>query len=211
MKNIVRIAGMLLILLVAGQSLEAQRGMRGFRNDTVFMKQRRDSIRMHMRERRMAMNSDSLDRGMRHFYGMPGQGRGNGAWMAPGMGRQGMRNNDFGYGRWMNPGMRQWAMRHQGFQNRGQGMMAYGRGMGPMMQNAPGRRIMESMPGVTSRQKEELKKLNEKQMDEFKKLREKHQEAIKALREDHQKKVMNLLTDEQKKWLEENAPEGRGR
>jgi hypothetical protein len=100
-------------------------------------------------------------------------------WMAPGMGRRGMNN------RWMAERMRP--------------------GMG-MMNNAPGRKIMESMPDVTPKQKDELAKLNDQQQSEMKKLMEQHQQAIKQLREDHRKKVMNLLTDEQKKWLEENTP-----
>jgi hypothetical protein len=193
MKNTLKIAGMLLILLVTGLNLEAQRGMRGFRNDTISMKQRHDSLGMQMHGRRMSP-------------------MGNNAWMAPGMGQRGMWNGDFGYGRRMGPGMNHRGMRQPGFQggNRS-GMMAYGRGRGPMMNDAPGRRIMESMPGVTTKQKDELAKLNEQQTQEMKTLREKHQEAIKALRDDHQKKVQALLTDEQKKWLRDNATEGRSR
>lgn len=197
MKNTVKIAVMLLILLVTGLNLEAQRGIRGFRNDTISMKQRHDSLGMQIHGRRMSPQAF---------------GGGNDAWMAPGMGQRGMRNGDFGYGRQKSQGMNHWGMRQPGFRDgHRSGMMAYGKGRGPMMNDAPGRRIMESMPGVTAKQKDELAKLNQKQMEDMKTLREKHQEAVKALRDEHQKKVQALLTDEQKKWLQDNAPEGRAR
>jgi hypothetical protein len=182
MKNTVKIAGMLIILLLTGTNLEAQRGMRGFRSDTASMNQRRDSIRMQMAERRKSMNMDSAGWGMRHSDGrMPG-----------------MMNHP--------GGMRLHAYGNFGYQ-RNQGAMAYGGGMGRMRQNMPGRLIMQSIPGVTQEQKDQLAKLNKEQQSEMQQLREKQQEELKTLREEHRKKVMNILTDDQKKWLEENAPQ----
>jgi hypothetical protein len=193
MKNTVKIAGMLMILLLTGSNLSAQRGMRGFRNDTAFMNQRHDSLRMQMAERRRSMNFDSADWGMRHSYGR----------------RPAMRNlpGGFGYGEGM-PFISERNMRTTDFRNQHRrGMMAYGSGMGYMRQNMPGRMIMQSIPGVTQEQKDELAKLNKAQQEDMQKLREKQQEAVKTLREEHRKKIMNILTDDQKKWLEENAPQ----
>jgi hypothetical protein len=213
MKNMVKITGMLIILLLTGSSLSAQRGMHGFRSDTAFINQRHDSIRMHMAQRRMAMNGDSLDWRIRHSdRRMPDMvphnfGRGYREWRNPGMDRRYMRAYNFRNQR-MSRDMRMQQRFYGNFREGDRpGMMAYNRGVGQMRHNTPGRMIMESMPGVTEKQKEELVKLNEKNKDEMKKFREKQQEAFKSMREDHRKKVMNILTDDQKKWLEENAPE----
>lgn len=213
MKNTIKIAGMLIIILLTGLNLEAQRG-RGFRSDTVFIKNSHDSIRMQMIQRRMAMNGDSLNWRMRHSDRRmpdmaPGSyGRGYGEWRNADMYRKDMRADNFRNQR-AGRGMRTQPDFYGNFgERRGPGMMAYGRSMEQMRQNTPGRMIMGSMPGVTAKQKEELVKLNEKQREEMKNLREKQQEAVQSLREDHRKKVMNILTDEQKKWLEENTPEG---
>lgn len=174
MKNNVKIAGILIIILMAGSfNAVAQRGNRGFRPDSATMKN--DSSRMHMPFRHQG-----------GFYGrMPGmmapmmRGHAN---MRPGMVPRGMNN------RWMGERMRP--------------------GTG-MINNAPGRRIMESLPGVTQKQKDELAKLNDQHQDEMKKLMEQHQQAMRQLSEEHRKKVMNLLTDDQKKWLEEHTPDSR--
>lgn len=208
MKNKGKITAFILILLLgAGSSdLVAQgRGMRGSGFDSEIVKTRRDSVRMQMAGRRMAMmNQDSMHRGMRQFYGRmpymapPMMDRGNG-WMNPGMNMRGMRNRPIGNMEFQ--GIRQpfygnrYGMR--GFANRN--------GRGAMIQNAPGRRIMESIPGITAKQQQELTRLNENHQAEAQKLRENHQEALKTLRDDHRKKVMDLLTNEQKKWLEENT------
>lgn len=173
MKSNVKTAGILIIFLVAGFfNLDAQRGMRAFRQDSVIMKH--DSLRMHMQGRRPG-----------EFYGMQHMApmmRGRASmWMAPGRGPRGFNNP------WMAGGMRP----------------------GPGMNNAPGRRIMESIPNITQKQKDELEKLNEQHQSEMKKLMEQHQQAVKQAREDHRKKVMNLLTDEQKKWVDEHTPDSR--
>jgi hypothetical protein len=101
---------------------------------------------------------------------------------------------------WMGPGM---GMRMRGMNNFRMGERI--RPAAGMMNNAPGRRIMDSMPGVTQKQKDDLEKLNEQHQSEMKKLIEQNQQAMKQLREDHRKKVMNLLTDDQKKWFEEHT------
>lgn len=105
------------------------------------------------------------------------------------------RRMQHGMNPWMAPGMRQ--------QGRG---MQYGF-RGDMIPQGPGRRIMESIPGITEKQKQDLAAVNNKQRDEMQKLMEKNREAMKQLREDHRQKVLNLLTDEQKKWLEEHNQE----
>ena len=200
MKNTARISGIFLILLMAGSvNLSAQRGMRGMRNDSLYMKH--DSLRMRLENRRMAiMNHDSLGRGMRNYHRMPG--------MEPGM------RSHFGFCPcMMAPGMGMHGVWHPSYgtiqRGRGQRMMAYGPGRGEMMQRATGMRIIKNIPDLTAKQKDELTKLKEKQRDEMKKISEKQQEEIKNLRDAHRKKVMNILNDEQKKWMEENAPRDR--
>lgn len=138
-----------------------------------------------MRRDSLSMKHDSIGMHMRARpdWRMAPMMRGHAhGWMAQGMGPRGMNNH------WMAQGMRP------------------GDGMG-MRNNAPGRRIMESIPGITQKQKDDLAKLNEQNQSEMKKLMEQHQQAVKQLREDHRKKVMNLLTDDQKKWLEEHSQE----
>jgi hypothetical protein len=208
MKNKGYITGLLLIILLAVSSMDllaqGRRGMRGSVPDAAVMNQRRDSMRMQMADRRMTMmNNDSLYRGPRQFYGrMPYMapemmGRGNGR-MNPGMNMPGMRN------RRMNGNMGPGRQQFYGNRNDMRGF-AYGNARGAGMQNAPGRRIMESIPGITEKQQQELKRMNENQLNEMQKLRESHQESLKTLRDDHSKKVMDLLTKDQKKWLEENT------
>jgi hypothetical protein len=210
MKNKGYITVLLLIILMAASSMDlfaqGRRGMRGSVSDDAIMNQRRDSMRIQMAGRRMAMmHNDSLNRGTRQFYGrMPHMspymmGRGYGR-MTPDMAMPGMRN------RRMNENIGPMGMRQQFYGNRnGMRGFAYGNGRGAMMQNAPGRRIMESIPGITTKQQQELNNLIENQQAEAQKLRENHQEALKTLRDDHRKKVMDLLTNDQKKWLEENT------
>src|SRR5512133_3418378 len=105
MKNMVKIAGMLLILLVAMQDMEAQRGMRGVRNDSAFVNQRHDSTFMKMNNKRMAM--------------------------ARGWGRPGMMNSGLCCGRCMGHGRMEKGVGQHGFHG-GRGMMAYQKGMNPM-------------------------------------------------------------------------------
>jgi hypothetical protein len=202
------ITGLLLIILMAASSTDllaqGRRGMHGSVPDAAIMNQRRDSMRIQMAARRMAMmNNDSLNRGSRQFYGrMPHMapymmGRGYGR-MNPEMDMPGIRN------RRMNGNMGPMRQQFYGNRNDMRGF-AYSNGRGAMMQNAPGRRIMESIPGITAKQQQELTRLNENQQNEMKKLMENHQEALKTLRDDHRKKVRDLLTNDQKKWLEENT------
>lgn len=189
MKNMVKIS-VLLWILMTGTSLilNAQRGKAtpGFRHDTTF-----------------AMNKDSMGRGVRHMDNMvihrngPMVGHYNG--VEHGLNRPGRMNHMNAFGG------EPFGMMHQGAAPQHRSDMAFGRAGREMRHSSPGMRIMESMPGVTAKQKEELAKLNEKHREEREKLVEKHRESLQALRDDHQKKVNDLLTDEQKKWIEENA------
>jgi Spy/CpxP family protein refolding chaperone len=183
MKNTGKIAGILLMLFIAGSlSLSAQRGMRRMRPDSAEMNW------MKMKQWQMPLmmqNPDSLKMGgMRHG-------------MVPGR----MNNMD----RFMGPGWQVWqsprGMRHMGMGPR-MGMM--GPGMG-MRQQGPGR-IMENIPNLTDKQKKDIADLRQKQQVEMQKFREEMQGKMKEMRESHRTKVINLLTPEQKKWLEENTP-----
>jgi hypothetical protein len=218
MKNKVKTAGLIMILvLTASFTLNAQRGMRGFRNDSMFV--RHDSARMQMAGRRMAMmNHDSLSKGMRGDRRMPGMGPQMRGFAGQGRDRgmmnpsYGMRQRGPGMMRGMGhmpgmaPGMAMHGMMNQ--PHRRPGMMAYGnRGRDVMMRRSPEMLIRESIPDLTTKQKDELSKINEKHRDEMQKMREKQQKTFKDLRDDHRKKVMDILTPEQKKWMEENAPE----
>ncbi|MGE5406261.1 MAG: hypothetical protein ACM3NR_01005 [Methanosarcina sp.] len=208
MKNKVKTAGLIMILVLTGSfTLNAQRGMRGFRNDSMFV--RHDSVRMQMAGRRMAMmNHDSLSKGMRVGRRMPGtrpQMRGF-AGTSNGMRHRGpVMMRGMGHMPGMANGMGMHGMMNQ---SRPWGMMAYGnRGRDGMMGRSTEMLIRESIPNLTTKQKDELTKINEKQRDEMQKFRESQQKKFKDLREDHRKKVMDILTPEQKKWMEENAPE----
>lgn len=187
MKNMARISGTLLILLMAGSlNLSAQRGRQGMRSDSLYMKH--DSMRMRVENRRMSvMKHDSLNTGMRNYY-----------HRMPGMARE-MRGH-FNYCPCM-MGIGTPGMRHPYY-----GMM---HGRGDMVQGTHGMRILENIPDLTAKQKDELTKLRESQQGEMKKIREKQEEELNGLRDAHRKKVMNILTDKQKKWFEENAPENK--
>jgi hypothetical protein len=93
----------------------------------------------------------------------------------------------------------------------GPGMNRMGRGMGPMGMNQMGqgqmgpRRMIESIPNLTDKQKKEIADLRQNQQNEMKKLREETLLKAKTLRESHRSKVMNLLTDEQKKFVESGS------
>jgi hypothetical protein len=202
MKNNERIAGALIIILLSvGLNLNAQRGMRGFRNDSLYMKH--DSTGMRMQRNRMAMMNQM---GPAHGgQGMMGRGMGmrpmmqgsTPGWMAPGMGMHGMMHGGgrMAYGM-MGPRMG-W---------RGPGMMAYNNHRQGMMRPNPGMRLFENIPGLSEKQKEEIAKLNKEQQNAMQKLRESQQKSMQELRDAHRKKIMNTLTDEQKKWMQENAP-----
>jgi hypothetical protein len=71
-----------------------------------------------------------------------------------------------------------------------------------MRPSREGRMRIESLPGLTDKQKTDIAALREKQQAEMKKLRDEFSTKMQALREDQRKKVTDLLTDEQKKQLE---------
>ena len=210
MKNSGKIAGMLLMLFIAGNlSVSGQRGMRGMRPDSAGMG------RMRMDQRQMPMmmqNHDSLRMGgMRHGMGpmqmnrmdrlmcpmcmMDNMNPVRGRDQFPGMGRMGR-----GMGM-MSPGMGRSPM-HQGMQQQGMGM---NRGPG-FRQQAPGMRAMENIPNLTDKQKKDIADLKGKQQAEMEKLRIDMQSRMREIREAHRVKVMSILTDDQKKWVEENTP-----
>lgn len=191
MKNMGKVSVLIMILITGMSSLNVNaqrgRGMWQSLNDSTGI--RKDSLNLPGR-RHMMMNYYSREGqmpdidGRMHNMNPQMKNRFNGR-MAPGNGYRGMRQPLYGYAQ-DRPGM------------------DGGRRMGEAMSYAPGRRIMESMPGVTSKQKEELEAINKQQLEETQKLREKHMEAIKELRENHRKRVIGLLTEDQKKWMEEN-------
>jgi len=192
MKNTMKIAGILLMLIMAGSlSLNAQRGMRGMRPDSAGMN------RMRMQQRQMPMsmqNPDSLRTGEMRYRMAPGRMNNMRGWsMYPGM-HYGMASGRMNYiGHWgMNPGMRMM----------GPGMRRPEMGM---RHQAPGR-IIENIPGLTDKQKKDIADLRQKQQDEMQKFREEMQGKMQEMRESQRTKVMDLLTPEQKKWFEENTP-----
>lgn len=192
MKNTIKIAGILVMLFIAGSlSLSAQRGMRGMRPDSAGMN------RMKMQQRQMPLrmqNPDSLRMGGMRYGMAPGRMNNmRGRAMNPGM-RYGMASGRMNYmGHWsMNPGMR---MMGPGMRRSDMGMRQQGTG-----------RIIENIPDLTDKQKKDIADLRQKQQDEMQKFREEMQLKMKETRESQRTKVMNLLTPEQKKWFEENTP-----
>jgi len=192
MKISFKIMGILLILLMGGisGSLHAQRGIRGVR-DTIRMNRPGRGINIRP-ERYIRSPLDSIRlRGFRPYY-QPG-------WMGPG--RQFTR-----------PGSR-FGMR--GFNWPGP-MYGFGRGMRPIWMDRPGRGrvwrdrpLIEKIPGLTEKQKEEISDLLKKQQEEMQKLRDETGIKMNELREAHREKIMNLLNEEQKKWFESNTPDVR--
>jgi hypothetical protein len=117
--------------------------------------------------------------------------------MENGMGRRGM-----------GPGMRHGMMRGLG-PGMGFGMM---RGMDRMPMDSTGwlpmgtgRRILESIPNVTEKQKSQIVDLIKTQQEEMKKLREEMTTKMKSIMDSHRKNILNILTDEQKKFIESGA------
>lgn len=187
MKTMIKLIVMAVILVIAGSNpADAQRGMGKMMHDTAFMKKEGFPM-MQMRHMNAPMYGHMCP-GCR--MGMYQGARGG---MRPGMGW------GPGYGRGMRPGMG-WG---PGPDFRG--------GMGPGQFNRPGMKQgaglarLESIPGLTDKQRKDIADLKQKQMAEMKKLREESMARMKTLREDHRKKVMGLLTEEQKKYIDENT------
>lgn len=178
MKRVGTLFGLLLLLLILSY------GCRNVKHDIRSMK---DSIEM----RRMRMGLE-----FRHNRRMPD--------MRGGIG-QGMEN---GMRRGMGPGIRHGMMRGMG-PGMGFGMM---RGMGRMpmdstgwMPMGTGRRILESIPNITEKQKSQIGDLIKTQQDEMKKMREEMTTKMKSMMDSHRKDILNILTDEQKKFIESGA------
>jgi hypothetical protein len=176
--------GLLLIFLLACNiNLTAQRGMRSLRMDSMHM--RNDS----------AVYPRHMQRGGFHDMGRQYASRdfGRGMQHFRGMGPE----HEFRYGMMPGPGRMNPGMRPMPYVNRRpQGM-------------APGGRMMENIPGLTDKQKQDLEKLNEKQREDMQNLMKDRQEKMKELRESHRENLLKILNDDQKKWLEEHDPADR--
>jgi len=186
MRKVGTLVGLLLLLLIISN------GCQNVKHDSGSMKDSREMRRMRIGK------EFRHNRRMPYMGGGIGQGMGNGMMrgMGPGMRHEMMRG--------MGPGMRYGMMR--GMDSRmGFGMM---RGMGRMPLDSigwipmgQGRRILESIPNVTEKQKSQIEDLIKKQQDEMKKLREEMTAKMKSMMASHRKDILNILTDEQKKFI----------
>jgi len=220
MKRFQIITGIFLLLFLAANApLDAQRGMRGMRMDSLRI-HRMDSMRMG----RMGMRSDSVSArflrpGMgpgRDGFGRRGMGP---MWNGPMANRMYMWNSPMGRGMgpvWMGPmhrnmgpawwGPAWWAPSGRGFDSANVNRMRHnGMGMGL------GSFFPDSIPGITPKQKAALKDLREKNQGEMKKFREDMASKMQSMREEHRKGMMDLLTPEQKKWVESRYPGLKGK
>jgi hypothetical protein len=176
MKRGITIAGILVVLLIAGSACHRfdRRPMRGYTGTNQPFEQHRwmSGMRGHMfHGRQFGMRRDlwqergpgmtGMDQGMRS----PMMRHGMGFGMMGNMGR--MPNDSTG---WMNPG--------------------------------PGRMILGSLPNVTENQKKQIEDLLKKQQDDMKKLREEMTAKMKDIISTNRQDMLNILTAEQKKFLE---------
>jgi hypothetical protein len=160
MKTTVKIAGLLLIILLAfSETLNAQRGMRG---DGM----RRDSVRT------------------REFRPDRAPGR-----MAPGAQFNGPRHlNGMRYG--MGPGPMAGTGRGSGFSNRnGWGPISSGRLINESLPNVTEKQ-KKDIADLQLKQQEEMKKLREETSGKVQNLRDAHKKAIENLLTDEQKKYI---------------------
>jgi hypothetical protein len=176
MKNSVKIAAILFLLLLAGNgSLSAQRGMR---DDGNSARMGRPGSRMYFNQMRGMRNSpDSMrmsDMRMGHY---PMHDMKRGMSHRPMYGMRG----DF---------------RHQPM---------YGmRGDGIRGNMGPGR-FIDNIPNLTEKQTKDIAELRQSQMEVMKKVREDTFEKMKSMRDANRSKILNILTDEQKKYIESEA------
>ena len=172
MKQIIKITGILLLLILAGNvNLQAQRGMRGMRDTTRMV---RPGMRNDIRQQPLPPRFNN-----RPMYGW-------GRRIGP-MGWQGHNN-------FMRPGMRGYGP--------GPGrMQQFGPAFRPQ-QPGRGFNAVDNIPGLTEKQKNEIAALQKKQQEEMKALRDEAAGKMQSLRENHRKNIMNLLNDEQKKFVE---------
>jgi hypothetical protein len=198
MKTTIKPIIMAIVLVIAATgAMNAQRGMGRMMHDTTHMRMMRHDTAFMGRHGNQMMQMRHMNAPM-HGQMCPGCGMGMGpgakGGMRPGMG--------MGMGPGAGRGMRQGMGMGPGPEFRG--------GMGPDRFNRPGMNQgaglarLESIPGLTDKQKKDIADLKQKQMDEMKKLREESMAKMKSLREDNRKKIMGLLTEEQKKYLEGN-------
>jgi hypothetical protein len=190
MKSLIRITGVVLMFAASTFSSDAQRGMRGMPDSTRINRPGREMGMMRMMTPPMKGDSLFMKRMQRDYManqfrgGMRGMGPGQGFMMHPGdrYGMRGMRN--FQGGRNGMRGMREFPGDRFGTRPPFHEMMR-----------------IESLPGLTDKQRTDIAALREKQQAEMKKLREEFTTKMAALREDQKKKIAGLLTDEQKKLL----------
>jgi len=161
MKNSGKIAGMLLMLFIAGSlSLSAQRGMRGMRPDSATMNrmERMQSSGMAMRPGMGRMNIEATPP-----YVMRHQRQG---FNQPGM--RGMRGQGMG-GRQFTPGMQ---------------------GRSPQIYNIPNLtdKQKKDIADLRGKQQAEMEKLRIDMQSKMKELRDSHQEKVMSILNEEQKK-----------------------
>ena len=179
MKRNVKLIGLLLVLLIAGNGCRyAHRNLKG----------RMENARMNKKEiafkQMKRMGHGQMGRRGPFMYQAPMNGRG---FMGQGQ-MPGMRGNT---GQVPMNGMRRGMGMGPGFRM-GQGQM------GPGM-------MINRIPNLTDKQRKELLDLRQKQQEEMLKLREEMETKMLNLRETNRKNILNLLTDEQKKSLESGS------
>lgn len=200
MKRIKIIVTIILVgLVAASSSLNAQRGMRGTMRDSIRMN-RPDSSMMN----RMRMNrGQAFDRnrmyGMGHMRNYPGwrgsahsgpmDRRPGNYWPGPGR-------------RWMTP--MQPAPFHRGTDS------AYINRMSRPFAGRGGL-MLERIPDLTDSQKARLEELRNQNQSEMKKFRDETAASMKKMRDQHRQKMMEVLNPEQKKWLESQMPAPGGK
>jgi len=192
MKRSVRLMGILLLLLIAGNGCHyAKHSMKGKMDNTRMSKSGRG---MDFRQMR------GMGPGRMGQFMAQAPMRGNRGFLRYGR-MQGMRGNN-----WPAPmyGMRSGMGQGPDFRmGRGMGPMAMGRmGQGPM---GPGRMMIDRIPNLTDKQKKDIADLRQKQQDEMKKFSEEMSAKMKSMRESNRDKMLKLLTDEQKKFVESGS------
>jgi hypothetical protein len=190
MKSLRLMTGMLLMLLIAGNtSLNAQRGMRGGMDSTRMNRPGRDMGLRQMRSPGQKGDSLNMIRMHQRFTPVPGHNTIRGM----GSGRDAMRGMVPCYQYGMN--------RQARFGMRGMGPAPeFQMGIRPYR---PEKNMIGVIPNLTDKQKTEIAALRQQQRNEMKKFNEEISGKIQTMREEHRKEIMGLLSDEQKKLVEQ--------
>lgn len=198
MKKIKIILSVLLVAFVAGNShLNAQRGNRGFRTDSVRIS-RSDTSFMN---RTWMKRSPAFNRPGWYGYG---QMRTFPGWRGFSYQSPGFRQPDY---YWPGPG-RRWINPVPPFPGKGGADSVYfDRSSRPMMRGAD--LWMERIPDLTDAQKSKLKELIDRNQAEMDKFRSETSETMNKMRINHREKLFEILNPEQKKWLESRMPASR--